>query len=80
MSYSMVLDNGVILSGLNQDIILSCKPTYIKEIYKMKDNNKISIYNADSPGSMICNENFNDDDIKIVYKFDINSINKIPFL
>jgi hypothetical protein len=46
----------------------------------MKDNRKISIYNIDSPGSMICNEDFTDNDTKIVYKFDINSINKLPIL
>ncbi len=76
----MILENNLILSGLTEEIILNCNPYYIKEIFKMNDNKKIVIYNIDSPGSMICNEHFNDNDIKIVYKFDVNSINKIPIL
>jgi hypothetical protein len=80
MNYSMVLENDVILSGLSDKIILSCQPNYIKKIYKTMFDNNITIYDVNSGGSMVCNENFSDNDVKIVYKFDINPINKLPIL
>jgi hypothetical protein len=80
MSYSLKLENDVILTGLTDDIILGTTTDYIKEIYKIIDDKKVMIYELNSPGSKICNEDFNDNDIKIVHKFDVNSINKIPIL
>lgn len=80
MDYSMVLENNVILSGLSDNIILNCKSSYIKKIYKTIVSNKLQkdiiLYDVDLSGSVLCDENFTDNDLKIVYKFDINTINK----
>ena len=77
MNYSMVLENDVILSGLSDKIILNCNPSYIKKIYKtINDDHSIILYNSNSGGTMETNEYFTEEDIKIVYKFDINTINK----
>ncbi len=80
MSYSMVLENDLVLSGLTDKIILNSNTNYIKKIFKTINDKCIMIYDSNSPGSMICNEYFSDSDIKMVHKFDVNSINKLPFL
>jgi hypothetical protein len=78
MNYSMLLENDVILSGLTDEIILNCKPEFIKKIYKtIDDKPDIVIYDKYSSGTMETNENFSDNDIKIMYKFDVNEINKL---
>ncbi len=80
MSYSMVLENDLVLSGLTDKIILSSNTNYIKKIFKTMNDRYVTIYDSNSPGSMICNEDFSDNDIKMVHKFDVNLINKLPIL
>lgn len=84
MNYSIVLENNLILGGLSDKIILNIKPNYIKKIYKtILDGDKytnVTLYDIDSSGSMLCNEHFTDNDINIMYKFDINPINKLNII
>jgi hypothetical protein len=76
----MVLDNDLILSGLSDKIILSCQPSFISKIYKTMDGIDVVIFDKNSSGSMEYNKNFTDNDMNIIYKYDINHYKKIqPF-
>lgn len=74
----MVLENNLILSGLSDKIILNCKPIYIKKIYKtINDSQNVILYDSNMSGTPETNKYFTDNDMKIIYNFDINHINKL---
>jgi len=73
----MILENDVILSGLSVEIILNCKPEYIKTIYRMHENKKIILFDTKPIVNLTEVKEANANDLKIYYKFICVNFSKI---